>query len=99
MGEFLILFLKKMTGIWNASLWKQTGKIAAGTVLSCLSGWLAYQQISLRMGKEGIPMQFLLVFLPIGVTVLFYWFFCSRMGVNEVTVLREWMKKKISRTA
>ncbi|MBI2339791.1 MAG: murein biosynthesis integral membrane protein MurJ [Deltaproteobacteria bacterium] len=89
-----ILFRKKLPQIWTKTLLKQGLKILSAALLSCLAGWLTCHQLSARFGNEGVFLQLLLVFPPIGVTVLFYYFFCSRLGVNEVTVMREWIKKK-----
>lgn len=93
-----LLFRKKMRGIWSAGMWKQAGKILVAALLSCLAGWLTFHELGLRIGNEGIPRQLLLVFLPIGITVLFYYFFCSRLGVNEAKVMRDWIKKKSAKS-
>lgn len=87
------LMRKKSTDICNGQAVKEVAKIVLSAALSVLAGWVVYRQISGIMGNDNLWQRLLLVFPPIAITLLFYYFFCSRMGVEEIVLFRNWMRK------
>ncbi len=90
----IFLFRKKVVGIWSAILLREITKIILAAVFSTGLGWFAYHELFGLMGDRLILQRLLLVFIPIGLTTLFYYFVCSWMKITEVTLVREFVFSK-----
>lgn len=90
----LFLLRKKLTGIWDASFLREVVKIILSSILSMMVGFLLYRGLLFFTEPYGFINKALLVFFPIGIVVLLYYFICLRLHVTEVMPFKQWMKNR-----
>lgn len=88
------LLRRKIKGVWTGAIGAQLIKILVATMIAVLSGWYLYSRLSFAVPMTTVWNKLLLVFAPIGITVLIYLILCNWMGVQEVQLLKEWIKGK-----
>lgn len=96
----LAYFLKrKIPHFFNLHFFWQIGKILIAADGAVFIGWGAYRMLLEAMGDAGLLSRAIILFPPIGVTVLCYYFLCSWMRVEETAHLKAWAKKFTKRFA
>ncbi len=92
-AAMLLWFLrKKIPNLFDTYSLKQLLKITFASTLSVLAGWNMYRGLFLALHSNHLLARLTLVMAPIGTSVLFYYFCCSRLEVDEV----KWMKNVFS---